>query len=164
MQSSYGASEVAPYGNPLMLELEADEDAPSSNEPAQATSQPTPQSTKPSKKPPKKARPLTKDEAESGDTARRYSLAQRVQTLTLLSLGYTTKQVEAWIKVPSSAALRMRYKAQERGWNPAEDPRILDYHVEDGKRTGRPRTRAPGEKRVYNRRKKAKTVETAAPA
>ena len=62
-----------------------------------------------------------------------------MQCLTLLSLGYTAKQVETWINVNASTGNKILKKAKDRGFNPKEDPRILEHHVEDGRRTGRPR-------------------------
>ncbi|OQU98224.1 hypothetical protein CLAIMM_04041 [Cladophialophora immunda] len=82
------------------------------------------------------ARPVTQEKAAGGDTGTRYSLAQRVQTLSLLAIGWTPRQVAFYIKVPASEARRIFRKATERGYRPQEDLRILDHYVEDGRRTG----------------------------
>ncbi|EXJ59337.1 uncharacterized protein A1O5_12218 [Cladophialophora psammophila CBS 110553] len=95
---------------------------------------------------PRTQRPVPEEKA-AGDTGTRYSKAQRVQTLTLLSLGWTPRQVEDMIKVPAPQARRIFRKAKERGYCPREDPRILDHYVEDGLITGRPKktTQTPSE-------------------
>ena len=84
-------------------------------------------------------RPVPQEAAAAGDHGTRYSIAQRVQALTLLSLGYSSKQVEAWLKIPDRTCRRILEKAKERGYDPLVDPRILDHHVEDGKGSGRPK-------------------------
>jgi len=83
-------------------------------------------------------RPLPESQAAT-DHGSRYSIAQRVQALTLLSLGFSPKQVEQAIRIPARTCRRILEKAQQRGYRPREDPRILDYYVEDGHRSGRPR-------------------------
>ncbi|KIX96816.1 uncharacterized protein Z520_07536 [Fonsecaea multimorphosa CBS 102226] len=87
---------------------------------------------------PRTQRPLTREQA-SGHTGVRYSVAQRVQTLTLLSVGFSPQQVENLIRVPATQARRIFEKATKRGYRPQEDLRILDHYVEDGVRTGRPK-------------------------
>jgi hypothetical protein len=84
-------------------------------------------------------RPLPQVKVDTGDHGTRYSLAARVQCLTLLSIGHTPKEIESWIKIPERQARRLWDKAKERGYDPTVDPRILNYHVEDGKPTGRPK-------------------------
>lgn len=81
-------------------------------------------------------RPLPRIVADHGT---RYSLVQRTQCLTLLSLGYSFKFVEDTIKIPEKTSRRILKKAEQRGYHPAEDPRILEHHVEDGARSGRPK-------------------------
>ncbi|KIW94560.1 uncharacterized protein Z519_04536 [Cladophialophora bantiana CBS 173.52] len=95
---------------------------------------------------PRTQRPVPEEKA-AGDTGTRYSKAQRVQTLTLLSLGWTPRQVEDMINVPAPQARRIFRKAKERGYCPHEDLRILDDYVEDGIITGRPKktTQTPSE-------------------
>lgn len=83
-------------------------------------------------------RPPTQAAAAS-DHGTRYLIPQRTQALTLLSLGYTFKQVEFWLQIPDRTLHRIQAKAKERGYNPQEDPRILLHHVEDGKGAGRPK-------------------------
>jgi len=88
-------------------------------------------------KPPRLIRPIPQEVAIDHGT--RYSIVQRTQCLTLLSLGYTYKQVEEAIKIPHWTCRRIHEKATQRGYCPAEDPRILEHHVEDGVRSGRPK-------------------------
>jgi hypothetical protein len=94
--------------------------------------------------PPPLQRPLPQARVDSGDHGTRYSLAARVQCLTLLSIGRTPKEIESWIKVPERQARRLWDKARERGYDPAVDPRILNHHVEDAKPTGRPKENQGG--------------------
>ncbi|KAI1626922.1 hypothetical protein EDD37DRAFT_646616 [Exophiala viscosa] len=83
-------------------------------------------------------RPLPPEKA-TADTGTRYSLAARVQTLTLFSIGFTPKQINQMIRVPERQVSRIAQKAAERGYRPREDLRILEHYVEDGLITGRPR-------------------------
>jgi hypothetical protein len=83
-------------------------------------------------------RPPTQAAARA-DHGTRYSIPQRTQALTLLTIGYTFKEVEEWLKIPDRTLRRIQAKAAERGYRPHEDYRILLYHVEDGKGPGRPR-------------------------
>ena len=97
-------------------------------------------------------RPLPPPTDEDGvDRGHRYSIPERVQALTLLSLGYKPLQIEAWIGVKRRTAAAIWQKAKERGYNPSVDPRILLFYVEDGHRSGRPN-------------KAAKTITTPVPS
>jgi hypothetical protein len=81
------------------------------------------------------SRPLPKDVP---DTGYRSSLATRVQALTLMAEGYPTRIVEAKTGMSQRAQSTLKKKAIARGFDPAVDPRILQYYVEDGYRSGRP--------------------------
>ncbi|KIV85467.1 hypothetical protein PV11_01160 [Exophiala sideris] len=83
-------------------------------------------------------RPLQPEKA-SADTGTRYSLAARVQALTLFSIGFTPKQINQMIRVPERQVNRIAQKAADRGYRPREDLRILEHYVEDGLITGRPK-------------------------
>src|SRR5262249_41826598 len=69
----------------------------------------------------------------------RYSLAQRVQALTLLSEGYKTAVVAQKTGIPARTYNNIRKKAKERGFDPIKDTRILKHYVEDGFKPGRPK-------------------------
>jgi hypothetical protein len=69
----------------------------------------------------------------------RYSLCLKVQALTLLTAGYPFQYVEKITGIPSRTLHRIKTKAAQRGYRPADDPRILASYLEDGKRPGRPK-------------------------
>jgi hypothetical protein len=73
------------------------------------------------------------------DRGHRYGIAQRVQCLTLQVEGFSWKDIEAktGVKQPAQSAIKKR--AFQRGFRPEQDPRILEYYVEDGARSGRPK-------------------------
>ena len=73
------------------------------------------------------------------DHATRYSLAQRVHVLALLGEGCTEKYVAARTGVNSRTVNRIWKKAQELGFDPKQDSRILDSYVLDKPRSGRPK-------------------------
>ena len=87
-------------------------------------------------RPPAVARPPPADHIDKGH---RYSLAQRIQALTLLSEGYHHKVVEVKTGVKQRAQSALKKKAFERGFDPVVDPRILEFYVVDGERSGRPK-------------------------
>ena len=84
---------------------------------------------------PRAPRPLPEDVADHGV---RYSMAQKIQALTLLAEGFSTAAVQQKTGIPPRTANRIRATAEKRGFRPAEDPRILEVYVEDRKRLGRP--------------------------
>lgn len=84
-------------------------------------------------------RPLNKEANIKGDTGTRYSLAERVQALTLHSVGFSTQQIFERIKIPPRTTRNIIQKALSRGYRPEEDPRILNHFVEDGMKSGRPK-------------------------
>ena len=73
------------------------------------------------------------------DRGRRYPLSLRVQCLTLLSLGFDAKFVQDQCGVPARTQKNIWKKAQSRGFDPTVDKRILDWYVQDGSRSGRPK-------------------------
>lgn len=83
-------------------------------------------------------RPLPLEKA-SGDNGKRYSYEERVQALTLHTLGYSKEQIFDWIKVPGRQVNRIAKKARDRGFRPQEDFRILRHFIEDGQCPGRPK-------------------------
>lgn len=163
MQSSFVAPELSPYGTlPVgaqTLDLESNSDGEpeegmstpprphphaflilSTAEQAHpAITTPSPKSKTKASQKPRAQYTLLRLKVDASNKKQTYTLAQRVQCLTLLSLGYTPKQVEAWIQVRADTARNLLYKARERGYDLAVDPRILERYVEDGKKTGRPR-------------------------
>lgn len=81
--------------------------------------------------------PLPKDAVYHGV---RYTTAQKIQALTLLSEGFTTAVVQQRTGIPPLTARRIRKTAALRGYRPAEDPRLLEAYVVDAVRSGRPKT------------------------
>jgi transposase len=88
------------------------------------------------KKATKAIRPLPEDSVDRGN---RYSIAQRVQCLTLLTVGFTAAAIEEKLGIPVRTVRKIRKRAEDRGFNPSKDARILEHHVQDGQRTGRPK-------------------------
>jgi hypothetical protein len=82
------------------------------------------------------ARPLPQHVANNGN---RYTLAQRVQVLTLWAEGFPPAYIEKKTDVKERSQRNIRKKAIERGFDPATRPRILDSYVVDGAHTGRPK-------------------------
>jgi transposase len=81
--------------------------------------------------------------APSADVQRtpghRYTLAQRVQCLTLWAEGYSGRDIQMKCGVTVSGQQYIKRKAKNRGFDPTQNPRILDEYVTDGIRSGRPK-------------------------
>jgi hypothetical protein len=60
-------------------------------------------------------RPPTQEVIVGGDHGVRYSIPQRVQALTLLSLNWSFKDVEACLRIPDRTLWRIKQRAEERG-------------------------------------------------
>lgn len=86
---------------------------------------------------PRAPRPLPQTAVDHGV---RYSLAQKIQALTLLAEGFAPAVVHQRTGIPPRTANRIRETATKRGFCPDIDPRILEAYVIDGKRPGRPKT------------------------
>lgn len=70
----------------------------------------------------------------------RYQIATRAQILGLLAVGFEHRQIFDYTGVSPDTQKTWWTKALKRGFDPSARPvLILDCHVEDGKRTGRPR-------------------------
>jgi hypothetical protein len=69
-----------------------------------------------------------------------YGIATRAQALTLKLTGYASRDIERIAVIKPRPVNNMLEKVIARGLNPKESIRILDYHVEDGQRSGRPKT------------------------
>jgi hypothetical protein len=82
------------------------------------------------------ARPLPQGVSDHGN---RYTLAQRIQCLTLLSEGFPPAHIEQRTGVKERSQRNIRKKAFDRGFRPDEDPRILESYVVDSDRPGRPK-------------------------
>jgi hypothetical protein len=82
-------------------------------------------------------RPLT-EEASVGYSGNRYSLAQRIQALTLLAEGFTWQAVQEKTGMTQRTQSDLKKKAFARGFDPVVSPRILESYVIDGDRSGRP--------------------------
>ena len=68
-----------------------------------------------------------------------YPDALRVQALTMLTMGYTCKDVAHMTKMSVRSLRYLQKKASDRGYDPSTDIRILIDYVQDGERTGRPK-------------------------
>ena len=86
---------------------------------------------------PRAPRPLPQDAIDHGV---RYSIAAKIQALTLLVEGFSVAIVEKKTGIPPTTLYRIKRTAFARGFEPEKDPRILEMYVEDGKRPGRPKT------------------------
>jgi transposase len=68
-----------------------------------------------------------------------YDNATRAQALTLKLVGFSNAEIESITGIKTSALNSLHRKAIARGFNPSESKKILDVHVEDGARSGRPK-------------------------
>lgn len=91
------------------------------------------------KHPPRLVHPLTEEQSLQIDRGKRYTLAEKVQVLTFLSLNVSYRDIHTWIGVPPRQSQRILQKAKKRGYNPEESKKILHSYVEEGLRSGRPR-------------------------
>jgi hypothetical protein len=82
------------------------------------------------------ARPLPQDATDNGN---RYTLVQRVQCLTLIVEGRSGAYIEQKTGVKKRTQNYIKKRAFDRGFNPDEDPRILESYIIDGDRLGRPK-------------------------
>lgn len=70
---------------------------------------------------------------------KQYDIATRAQIITLLAVGYDHRRIFDHTGVSPDTQKNWWAKALKRGFDPAARPfLILDCHVENGKRTGRP--------------------------
>lgn len=88
----------------------------------------------------------------------RYSFAQKVQAITLITHKYNPQYVEFCTGVTPRAQLRIMATARKRGYDFLKDPRIQDAHVVEGRMTGRPRGSKDSKPRKSGPRKKRKDV------
>lgn len=68
-----------------------------------------------------------------------YDVATRTQALTLKLVGFSNAEIESITGIQPRTVNAIYNKAITRGLNPAESKTIYDKHVEDGKRSGRPK-------------------------
>src|SRR5581483_1372508 len=67
-----------------------------------------------------------------------YDNATRAQALTMKLLGHSNADIESITGIQPRTVNTLLHKAISRGLNPEESKKILDYHIEDDKRSGRP--------------------------
>ena len=67
-----------------------------------------------------------------------YDTATRAQALTLKLMGCPNAEIQSITGMQPRTVQLLYKKALERGFNPAESKTILNHHIEDGKRSGRP--------------------------
>ena len=67
-----------------------------------------------------------------------YSVADRVQALTLAEEGKRYAEISSITGMSSSQITRLRRKARERGFDPSVSKQITVDHVQDAPRSGRP--------------------------
>ena len=70
-----------------------------------------------------------------------YDNATRAQALTLKLVGFSNAEIEKITGIQPQTVSAIHRKAIARGLNPEESKKILDHHVEDAPRSGRPRSR-----------------------
>ena len=63
------------------------------------------------------------------DYGYRYSIAQRVQCLTLIVEGFSGADIKAKTGFKRSAQSYIKKRAYLRGFRPEQDPRILEHYV-----------------------------------
>ena len=68
-----------------------------------------------------------------------HDLGERIQALTLLTVGWTPAAVSDYTKISQSQIKKIRQKAIDRGFRPEVSTIILLDHVRDAPRSGRPR-------------------------
>jgi len=67
-----------------------------------------------------------------------YDVATRSQALTLKLVGYKNAEIESITGMRPNTVNTLLRKAIARGLDPTPKSKILDYHVEDSQRSGRP--------------------------
>jgi hypothetical protein len=72
-----------------------------------------------------------------------YDTATRAQALGLKIAGHSNAEIQSITGIHPRTLQHLYKKALKRGFNPAESKTILNHHVEDGKRSGRPTKRTP---------------------
>jgi transposase len=72
------------------------------------------------------------------DRGHRYTLVQRVHCLALITEGLWPAEIEKKTGVKPRTQRAIKKKAQDRGYNPDKDPRILESYVVDDIRPRRP--------------------------
>jgi hypothetical protein len=72
-----------------------------------------------------------------------YDNATRAQALALKLEGVPNARIESITGIQPNTLLYIYKKAKKRGLNPAQSMRILDHHIGDGKRSGRPTKQTP---------------------
>jgi hypothetical protein len=73
------------------------------------------------------------------DHAYRYTLAQRIHCLVLLTEGFSAAIIEKKTGVKKRQQRNIRKKAYKRGFRPDEDSRILKSYIINSARSGRPK-------------------------
>jgi len=68
----------------------------------------------------------------------KYSIALRVQCVTLFNVGIPLDVICSRFFVTRSIVYRWKRIAKAQGYKPEIDPRLLCYHVKDAPRSGRP--------------------------
>ena len=70
--------------------------------------------------------------------SKNYTIADRVQALTLAEEGKPYAEISGITGISKSQITRLRKKARERGFDPSVSKQITMEHVQDAPRTGRP--------------------------
>jgi Transposase len=78
------------------------------------------------------------------DHGNRYTLIQHVHCLALITKKLWPADIKRKTGVKPRSQRAIKKKAQDRGYNPDEDPRILESYVVDDIRSGRPRAISKG--------------------
>jgi hypothetical protein len=81
-------------------------------------------------------RPLPQDIV---DYRHRYTLVQRVHYLIIITEGEWPAKIEKKTGIKPRTQRAIRKKAEDRGYNPNKNPRILESYIINNIRPGRPR-------------------------
>jgi hypothetical protein len=73
------------------------------------------------------------------DHGNRYTLIQRIHCLILMTEGLWPAEIERKTGVKPRSQRAIKKKAQDRGYNPGKDSRILESYIINDVRSGRPR-------------------------
>jgi transposase len=68
-----------------------------------------------------------------------YDIATRAQALTLKLVGFSNSEIESITGIKQTTLSTLFRKTIARGFNPSESQKILDIHVQDRSRSGRPK-------------------------
>lgn len=78
--------------------------------------------------------------SQTSSSGGNHSIRSGIQAITLLEIGMLVEQITALTFIKKSRIYILRKEALCRGYNPSISKIVEVYHVEDAKRSGRPKT------------------------